>query len=984
MQFTVHDPLNFQEDDIFAERYRIVGEIGRGGMGRVFRAVDLELDVEIAIKIIRPELLDDELMVKRFKNEILLAREVSHENVVRIHDFSEWRSIKFITMQYIDGVTLRSRINQQGPLALEEIESLAIQVCRGLEAARRKGIAHRDLKPQNILIDCEGHVFIVDFGLAKGMRQSGASVSGVIMGTPEYISPEQWKGQRGDFRSDIYSLGVILYEMITAKPLFHADTDLGYLQKHLSETPAFGTADKQRIPDYLRRIILRCLAKNPDMRYQNAAEVEADIQAQRAPIISLRYKMNRWLRKRVLPLLTLLILVVVLWSVLHQHSRPDEMEDGRRRLIVLPFANNTGEERYAFWSRGLADLLTTDLGQSRHIRVTGDGLLQTFFNRYPDWTPREQLYREQLELLRQESGADFVMIGELTQAGSRFRVSARIVSLQSGEYRESIQSDGIGEDSIFSMINSLTDKTKLAFKLPREVILKEIDKDIRQISTSSIEALRAYSTGKEFFQRGRFQEAAAQFEKAVASDSDFAMAYAFAAMAMGKYDDPRKKQFFERALSLAGHMTERERLALEGKYQNSVRGDYRKALDCFRKILLDYPDDVEALEEAASVSRNMENWAESNRFYRELEKLNPGRAIVSTNLFTNELEQGHFSATRDIIERYQSGLKKSKHYHLLRYHMFFLQGLIDDAETELNLSREESGNIPHFNGMLGNLMVLRDRLDDAQELYRRVWDGLATPRQRYRIVGSLTNLCLHRGRFGEALSWIDRLNQEATAAGNGDLLKNLAFDRLNICVFHPEAAVREDAFSKLSTILAGEKQEHHFLRRFELLYAVGRLNVQRRDWKGLEENLLEMDGVVEIIGRPFMRYPLHLRSLAALARGELTQAENYYHQAWKLFPDPQRPGGIPDFNLTLPRIKAGAGEDEEAMALYESGIANHLGRLENAAVFIMAHAELAGLQAKTGRIDAARRTAARVIEWWDGGDYAPQVVEEMRTIVARN
>lgn len=978
LQSGARDPVNFQEGEIFAERYRIVAEIGRGGMGRVFRAVDLDLDIEIAIKVIRPEFLEDERMVRRFKNEILLAREVSHENVVRIHDFSEWQGIKFITMQYIDGMTLRSRIDQSGPFPPEEIENLAIQICQGLEAARRKDIAHRDLKPQNILIDRQGQVYLVDFGLAKGMRQSGTSVSGVIMGTPEYISPEQWKGLRGDFRSDIYSLGVILYEMSTARPLFQADTDIGYLHKHLSECPAFDSGDRKRVPEYLRRVIVRCLAKNPDMRYQSAAEVEADIRARRSPVMPLNDKMRRWARKAYLPFLALLVLGVLSWTALRQSTRSQDADEGRRSLIILPFANNTGEERYAFWSRGLADLLATDLGQSRHFRVAGDTQLQTFFARYPDWTPRQALDREQLSLLRRESGADFAMIGELTQAGDRFRVSARFLSLRSGEYREVVHSDGLGEESLFSMVDSLSDKTKLAFNLSRELILQEVDQDIRRISTSSLDALKAYAAGKEYLHLGRCQDAVREFERAVESDAGFAMAYAAAATAMNRTDDPRRHRFFELALAIPGRFSERELRMTEGKYQTTVKGDYGKALESFRKILIDHPDDLDALEATASLYRSMENWAESNRIYREMEALSPHRMTIGVSLFHNELDQGNFRLARDILDHYQNEFRSARRYHLLRHHLFFLQGLFDDAEVELNLSREENGNMPHYYGMLGNLMVLRDRLDEAETLYRKAWDGMVNPRHRHRIVGSLTNLSLHRGRTGEALAWIRSLEKEAAAARNDDLRRDLACDRLEICSLHPSKKVRQEAFDELSGLLTGERGRQSLQRRFEMLYALGRLQGQRRDWQGLEQTIIEMDGMLEALGKPLARYPMHLRSLEAFEKGDFRGAENHCLKAQSLFPNPRQPAGISDFCLTLARIKTAAGEEDEAMALYEAAIARQLGRLENAAVYVMAHGELARLQAKRGLVAAAGATAAKVLGWWGGGDADPQLVAEMR------
>jgi len=983
IQYPVYDPLAFTADDIFADRYRIMSEIGRGGMGRVFRARDLELDIEIAIKVIRPEFLDDERMVKRFKNEILLAREVSHENVVRIHDFSEWHGIKYITMQYIEGQTLRQLLNQSGPLDVQVTEKLVTQICHGLEAARKKGIAHRDLKPQNILVDRSGQAYIADFGLARSSSQSGVSVPGVILGTPEYISPEQWRGERGDFRSDIYSLGIMLYEMVTARPLFQSDTELGFLQKHLHEMPHFAADDKRNLPDYLRRIILRCLAKDPEARYQSVSDIESDIMAHRATVMPLRYRAVYWTRKGALLLASVLVLTLAAWGLLRRQetAESDFAKETKRSLIVLPFANNTGEERYAFWSKGLADLLSTDLGQSRFIYVAGASMLQTFLNRYPDWTPDQSLSHPQLEVLHVETAADYALLGELNQAGNRFRLSARIISLKNGEIHASFQSDGLGEDSLFAMINSITDKTKLAFNLSREMILQDLDKDVRQISTHSVEALKAYSSAKEFFHLGKFRDSVAEYEKAIAADPDFAMAYAGAANAMIGDNDSRCQQFFERALTLSERVSRRERLHIEGRYLFSFKVDYQNALARFQELLKQYPDDQDALLSIAAINRNMENWTQAKRVYLELEKLSPGRAIISANLFSNELEQGHFSAARDILERYKNELQKTQRYHYFQFYIYYQQGLLDQAEEELNMARSESGVLSHYNIMMGNLMMLRNQLDKAAEFYHLAWDNLSSPQKKVRIIDNLSSFSLLQGHLKAALSRIDGLRREFLADDDSRFTYEMKSTSLNILAGHPDKSLQSEALTSIQALLAEEPKNQVLPLRFSNLYTFGRLLIIDENWQKLAEVLADMDQLVASLGAPKARFPLHLRSLAALARRELTEAENFYYQALKLFPDPLRPIQIADFNQTLARIKAAAGEYEEAMALYQSIISRQLGLLENGAAYVMAHVELARLQQKSGRLSWAKETATKVIDWWQGGDYAPEIVEEMKKIV---
>ncbi|MCI0471917.1 MAG: serine/threonine protein kinase, partial [Candidatus Aminicenantes bacterium] len=218
--FSLNTAIYFSPGDSFGERYKVVEEIGSGGMGKIFKAFDNELGIHVAIKMIRPEILSKPDTLARFRKEILIAREITHENVVRIYDFGEVDGVKFISMQYIDGENLADLIRTSGTLSSETAISIAKQICRGIDAAHKKDIIHRDLKPQNIMIDKNGKVYITDFGLAKSLQETGLSTSGVVMGTPQYLSPEQAKGDNVDQRSDIYTLGIIMYEMITGQELF--------------------------------------------------------------------------------------------------------------------------------------------------------------------------------------------------------------------------------------------------------------------------------------------------------------------------------------------------------------------------------------------------------------------------------------------------------------------------------------------------------------------------------------------------------------------------------------------------------------------------------------------------------------------------------------------------------------------------------------------------------------------------------------------
>ena len=257
---------------IFAGRYEIIEELGRGGMGKVYRVEDTKLQQEVALKLIKPEIASDKKTIERFRNELKTARMIAHKNVCRMFDMGESKDSHFITMEYIRGEDLKSLIQKMGLLSAGQAISIAKHVCDGLIEAHKLGVVHRDLKPQNIMIDKQGDARIMDFGIARSLEGRGITGAGIMIGTPDYMSPEQVEGKETDQRSDIYSMGVILYEMVTGRVPFEGDTALSIAVKHKTETPKAPIELNPQIPDGLNSVILRCLEKDKQNRYQSAGE----------------------------------------------------------------------------------------------------------------------------------------------------------------------------------------------------------------------------------------------------------------------------------------------------------------------------------------------------------------------------------------------------------------------------------------------------------------------------------------------------------------------------------------------------------------------------------------------------------------------------------------------------------------------------------------------------------------------------------------
>jgi serine/threonine protein kinase len=262
---------------IFAERYQIIEEVGRGGMGNVYKALDKELGEKVALKLLKPEIAADDRIIERFRNELKFARKITHKYVCRMFDLSKFEKTPYITMEYVSGEDLKTTLRRVGPLSTGKAVYIAKQVCDGLVEAHKLGVVHRDLKPQNIMIDKQGHAHIMDFGIARSMKTKGVTTSGMMIGTPDYMSPEQVEGKPVDVRADIYAMGVILYEMSTGTTPFQGETALSVAIKHTREKPRNPREINDQIPVQLSTIILKCMEKNREKRYQDVPELLTEL-----------------------------------------------------------------------------------------------------------------------------------------------------------------------------------------------------------------------------------------------------------------------------------------------------------------------------------------------------------------------------------------------------------------------------------------------------------------------------------------------------------------------------------------------------------------------------------------------------------------------------------------------------------------------------------------------------------------------------------
>jgi serine/threonine protein kinase/tetratricopeptide (TPR) repeat protein len=464
---------------VFAGKYEIIEELGKGGMGRVYRAYDKKIEDEVALKLIKPEIAADGNTIERFRNELRLARKIGHRNVCKMYDLNEEEGTYYITMEYVSGEDLKNMIRMTGQLSVETAVNIGKQICEGLAEAHHLGVIHRDLKPQNIMIDKRGNVRIMDFGIARSVKARGITGTGMMIGTPEYMSPEQAEGYDVDQRSDIYSLGIILYEMVTGKVPFKGETPLSVVMKHKSESPRSPKEINAQISQGLSRLILKCMEKNKEERYQNVEELLSELDkigvAQKEAVSVLEWKNS---------------------------------------VAVLPFADLSPQKDQEYFCDGIAEEIINALTKIKDLRVVARTSSFSFKDTKID-------VRE----IGRKLNVEKILEGSLRKAGNRLRIMAQLINVEDGYHIWSERYDrdlddvfAIQDDVTLAIVDNL--KVKL-LKGERVEHIKRHSKDL--------EAYNLYLKGSYFWNKRTAEglnRAIKCFQEAIEKDPDYALAYA--------------------------------------------------------------------------------------------------------------------------------------------------------------------------------------------------------------------------------------------------------------------------------------------------------------------------------------------------------------------------------------------------------------------------------------------------------------------------
>ncbi|MGB6945665.1 MAG: protein kinase [Bryobacteraceae bacterium] len=543
----------------FGPRYRIESEIGEGGMGKVYKAHDSDLDRTVALKLVRPELARDASSLQRFKQELLLASRISHRNILRIHDLGDVGGVKFISMAYIQGMDLHELIAKMGKLQTERVINIAKQLAGALEAAHSEGVVHRDLKPRNVLITVDDHVYVSDFGLAKSLDAETTAMTraGEVLGTPRYMSPEQAESKPADHRSDLYSLGVILYEMATGEVPFTGESSLQVMFQHVQQAPKDPRILNPETPEYLATIILKCLEKDPALRYQSATELLHDLESGTPPTRIVRLRIaetgySKWMFAGM-GIVSMLAIGLAVRPVrervlgsspidIAKHAVASRAAADGKFVAVMPLRVLGNDPTLHYEAEGVVDSLSAKLFQMQNVHLASPAAVEKINASEPVTKIARQL------------GAKLIIQGTM-QGGAGDKIDA-VLSLSDATGKQLWTKDfsGVRQDL-------LTIEDQIYNELVTALELKATDEELARNAlrpTENIAAYELYLKGRDIL-RGkrdvkRVQSAVDLYEEAIKKDPAFALAFAgLSDASLVMYNLNQEPAWSQKALSAAQH-----------------------------------------------------------------------------------------------------------------------------------------------------------------------------------------------------------------------------------------------------------------------------------------------------------------------------------------------------------------------------------------------------------------------------------------------
>ncbi len=648
----------------FGTRYHLIRALGVGGMGAVYQAWDAELGVAVAIKVIRPEVMADPSAAaeveRRFKRELLLARQVTHKNVVRIHDLGEIDGIKYITMSYVEGGDLSSLLKREGRLPAATVLSIARQIVSGLVEAHKAGVVHRDLKPANIMIDKSGDALIMDFGIARStgaagapagtdiqtlpraMRRAamaaGATQHGAVVGTVEYMAPEQARGQEVDQRADIYALGLMLYDMLVGREhrAGHTDSAIEELRARMEQPPAPVKSVVPEIPDALDQMISRCLQPDPANRYQTTEELAADLA--RLDDDGVPIPERRRFTPRLIAAAVLLVAGLVTGTWWLTRTPPPPKKHDPVSVIIADFQNNTGDSAF---DHTLEPIVRRGLEGASFISAYDRSRIRFTFGVRPEtWDPAAA------RQLAVKQAVGVVVSGSIERRGNGYELSINAAQTVTGKPIADTKSRASNKDQVLGVATKLVTDVRRA--LGDETSGSAQLFAMRSLSTTSLDVVSHYVAGVEAQSRGKYDEAATNFVAAVKLDPNFGLGYqGLAAMSRNQGRLLDAENYNKEALRHLDTVTERERFVIRASYYLNT-GDYQQCVKEYGELISRYAGDAIGYNNRARCLSGLRNMREAVGDMRQAVRILPRVVLFQGNLAVYSDYAGDFATAAQV------------------------------------------------------------------------------------------------------------------------------------------------------------------------------------------------------------------------------------------------------------------------------------------------------------------------------------------------